>query len=179
MTYQVIRSHRKTLAIQVHPDGRVIVRAPMRMKAAEIRQFVEENRDRIETHLQQCTAQPPAVPFTQAQLKQLAAAAKADLPPRVEHYASVLDVDYGRITIRAQHTRWASCSAAGNLNFNCVLMLCPEEIRDYIVVHELCHRLEMNHSPQFWAEVERILPDYRNRRKWLKEHGNALIARIP
>ena len=71
-----------------------------------------------------------------------------------------------------------SCSGAGNLNFNCLLMLAPPEVRDYGVVHELCHRKEMNHSARFWKEVENILPDYRQRRAWLKENGGRLIARM-
>jgi len=88
-------------------------------------------------------------------------------------------VDYGRITIRSQRTRWGSCSAKGNLNFNCLLMLCPEEVRDYVVIHELCHRKELNHSPKFWAEVEKVCPDHARQRKWLKENGGSLIARLP
>ena len=94
-------------------------------------------------------------------------------------FAPQVGVSYGRITIRSQRTRWGSCSARGNLNFNCLLMLCPEEVRDYVVVHELCHRKQLNHSPQFWAEVAAILPDAARHRKWLKENGGALIARLP
>ena len=90
-----------------------------------------------------------------------------------------MGVTYGRSTIRSQHTRWGSCSARGNLNFNCLLALTPPEVLDYVVVHELCHRKELNHSPAFWAEAERVLPDYKNRRNWLKENGTALIARLP
>ncbi|MBR3646703.1 MAG: M48 family metallopeptidase, partial [Lachnospiraceae bacterium] len=74
--------------------------------------------------------------------------------------------------------RWGSCSSKGNLNFNALLILCPEEVRDYVVVHELCHRLEMNHSKYFWAEVERVFPHYREARLWLKKNGNYYIERI-
>ena len=83
----------------------------------------------------------------------------------------LMGVSYGSITVREQKTRWGSCSAKGNLNFNWKLVLMPEEILDYVVVHELAHRLQMNHSTEFWDEVEKILPDYRKRRQWLKENG--------
>lgn len=91
------------------------------------------------------------------EIRQLARKAMKVIPERVAYYAPLVGVDYGRITIRNQKTRWGSCSSRGNLNFNCLLMLTPPEIIDYVVVHELCHRKEMNHSPLFWKEVENIL----------------------
>jgi len=87
-------------------------------------------------------------------------------------------VTYGRITIRNQKTRWGSCSSKGNLNFNCLLMLAPPEVLDYVVVHELCHRMEMNHSKRFWSLVETVLPDYREQEKWLKGEGAVLLRRM-
>lgn len=93
---------------------------------------------------------------------------------RVSYFAAKMDVTYGRISIRAQKTRWGSCSGQGNLNFNWKLILMPPEILDYVVVHELAHRKQMNHSKLFWAEVERILPDYERRRRWLKENGGCV-----
>ena len=173
--YKVIRSKRKTLALQIHPDGSVIVRAPLKMPAKDIHAFVEEKAEWIAKHLPKV----PITPFTHEEIRQLAEAAKQDLPQRVQYFAPLIGVSYGRITIRSQRSRWGSCSSKGNLNFNCLLILCPEEVRDYVVVHELCHRIEMNHSPKFWAQVERVCPDYRVHRKWLKDHGGELIGRLP
>ena len=82
-------------------------------------------------------------------------------------------------TLLFSRTGWGSCSGKGNLNFNCLLMLAPPAVQDYVVVHELCHRKEMNHSPAFWAEVAGVLPDYASHRRWLRENGNGLIAALP
>ena len=101
--------------------------------------------------------------------------ALVDIPQRVKKYAPLVGVDYGRITIRMQKSRWGSCSSKGNLNFNCLLMAMPEEIRDYVVVHELCHRKQMNHSDKFWAEVEHVLPDYKASKKWLRDNGERIM----
>lgn len=95
--------------------------------------------------------------------------ARRKITGRVEYFAPLVGVDYNRIFIKEQKTRWGSCSSLGNLNFNWKLILLDELLLDYVVVHELAHRKQMNHSPAFWAEVERVLPDYRERRKRLRE----------
>ena len=179
--YEVIRSNRKTIAVQIKGDGRIIVRAPLRMADGDIRRFVESKSEWMEKHLAiiQQRQQPAEAAFNMEQLHQLADAAKQDIPRRVARFAALVGVTYGRITIRAQKSRWGSCSGKGNLNFNCLLMLCSEDVRDYVVVHELCHRKELNHSPRFWAEVEKVLPGYKVHRKWLKDNGGGLIRRLP
>ena len=177
MQYQIIRSARKTISLQITPEGNLVVRCPKRMTNAEVEKFVCSKGKWIESHL---AKRPPVVePFTESEMKDLAARAKKIIPERVAHFAPLVGVRYGNITIRSQRTRWGSCSSKGNLNFNCLLALTPPEILDYVVVHELCHRKEMNHSARFWAEVERILPDWKLRRKWLKDNGNSLIGRLP
>ncbi len=178
-SYQIIRSTRKTIAIQITPEGRVLVRCPSRMRADQVHQFVRSKSDWITGHLSKLQAKPQLPTFTPEQLHSLAAEALNVIPGRVAYFAPKVGVSYGRITIRSQRTRWGSCSSQGNLNFNCLLMLAPAEVVDYVVVHELCHRKEMNHSSRFWNEVEKILPDYAVQRKWLKDHGSSLISRLP
>ena len=178
---EIIRSKRKTVTIQIKSDGRVVVRAPVRMSGVAIRHLLEEKSAWIEKHLAQIRRQNESAepPFTPEQLRQLAEAARQDLPRRAARFAPLVGVSYGRITIRAQKSRCGSCSTRGNLNFNCLLMLCPEEVRDYVVVHELCHRKEMNHSRRFWLELARVLPEYEQQRQWLKANGSRLIRRLP
>ena len=141
--------------------------------------FVRSKQGWIDKQLEKQSAVPRMPGFTRQELQSLAQQAKAYLPGRVEHFAQQLKVTYGRITIRTQRSRWGSCSSKGNLNFNCLLALVPEDVLDYIIVHELCHRKHMNHAPAFWTEVARLLPDYARPRAWLKEAGGKLIARLP
>ena len=89
-------------------------------------------------------------------------------------YAEQMGVEYGRIAIKNTKTRWGSCSSLGNLNFHWKLVLMPQALLDYVVVHELAHRKEMNHSARFWAIVEQELPDYQKRRNELKKLGQFL-----
>ena len=175
--YTLIRSSRKTLGLQIK-DGKVIVRAPMRMPKAAINAFVIKHADWIEAHLAKAAVGQSLPKLSERELEELAKQAKRTIPARVAHYAAMLGVDYGRITIRTQKTRWGSCSSKGNLNFNCLLMLAPPEVLDSVVVHELCHRRHMNHSAAFYAEIARVMPDYKERHAWLKQNGEALMNRV-
>lgn len=179
---RIVRSQRKTIEIRIGADCLVTVRAPYCASDAEIMRFVERKRGWIETHLAQmkeCKKQLGDVePLSIKDINELADLALKKIPSKVSSYAQKLGVSYGRITIRNQKTRWGSCSSKGNLNFNCLLMLCPDEVVDYVVVHELCHRLEMNHSAAFWALVRAVLPDYEQRKEWLKIHGTGIMQRM-
>ena len=177
--YKLIRANRKTLSIVIKPGGEVEVRCPKRCSRREVDAFVLSRKDWIEKHLSAIAERPTLPVLTQAEIRELAKQAAEILSERVRFFAQQMGLSYGRITIRSQRTRWGSCSAKGNLNFNCLLMLAPKEVQDYVVIHELCHRREMNHSTAFWAEVERYCPGYRLHRKWLKDNGAALIGRLP
>ncbi len=179
---KIIRSRRKTISLEITRELEAVVRAPMVLPEAEIRRFlvekadwIEKARERMRARLAPALTQPP---FTPEELRTLARGMAREFPPRVRAWAARLGVGYGRITVRAQHSRWGSCSSKGNLNFNCLLMLCPREVREYVVVHELCHRKHMDHSPAFWAEVARAMPEYRRHEAWLKANGGALLRRM-
>ncbi len=181
MNCKIIRSNRKTLSLQVNSEG-IIVRAPFAVNDADINAFILKHKEWIDKNLekQSCRQKELAAlePITMQDIKELADKAKKVIPERVRYYAPKVGVTYGSITIRNQHTRWGSCTGKGNLNFNCLLMLAPPQVLDSVVVHELCHRKEMNHSDRFYAEVLRVYPEYNKWNKWLKENGPILISRM-
>lgn len=178
----IIKSRRKTISIEITKDLEIIVKAPIQLSNEQILEFIAKKRSWIEKHLEmvrQRNEEVQQIPkFTPEEIRSLADKALAIIPERVAYYAKIIGVTYGRITIRNQVSRWGSCSSKGNLNFNCLLMLTPPEVIDYVVVHELCHRKEMNHSQRFWNEVRKVLPDYEAQKKWLKENGGELIDRM-
>lgn len=177
----LVRSSRKTLAVQIRADGTVIARAPLRMPKERILGFLSEKASWICTQQgrmqeREKMRQQACIHLDAAQEKELRERAKAVLAQRTAYFARQIGVTYGRITVRDQKTRWGSCSQTGNLNFNFRLILAPLEVLDYVVVHELCHRRQMNHSAQFWQEVAQVLPDYRKRKAWLTENGWRLMG---
>lgn len=173
---ELIRSKRTTVAIEIKPDGTVLVRAPQKMSIANIEKFTRFHERWVKEKLERI--EPQGDKLSWEQITALRAQARSAITARVNHYAGIMNLKYGRIFIKQQKSRWGSCSEKGNLNFNFLLVLMPEEILDYVVVHELCHLKEMNHSPAFWAEVEKILPDYKERKKWLKDNGSQYMNKI-
>lgn len=182
--YEIIRSRRKTVGLEVTRDGRVLVRAPYRLPKSAIDQVVSRHERWIKKHQEMIRQEETAAetqgekPLTYEDIQALADQALRVIPERVAFYAPKVGVTYGRITIRNQKTRWGSCSAKGNLNFNCLLMLMPPEVVDSVVVHELCHRLYMNHSKQFYEEVLRVYPAYWKWNDWLNKNGGRIMRRM-
>ena len=180
--FNIIYSPRKTLSLEIKPDG-FTIRAPKGIPRREINNFVKSKQSWIKKQLSKIQARQEALEqfpvFTMDEIRGLADKALVVIPEKVKKYAPIVGVDYGRITIRNQRSRWGSCSSKGNLNFNCLLMLFSDEVVDYVVVHELCHRKHMNHSAAFYAEVERVFPEYRKCQKWLKENGGLYLKRLP
>lgn len=182
--YTLIQSRRKSCAISVDMEKGVIVRIPVGFSKKQLGEFFQEKEEWITRHYLKYKETQEKInrkretmtPHQREALqKRYREAAKEYIPKRVEFYKQFVTGDYSRITIRDQKTRWGSCSASGTLSFSWRLMLAPPTILDYVVVHELCHFEHMNHSREFWQAVENILPDYKQRRDWLKEHGAELM----
>lgn len=170
MEYQLIRSRRKTLAIEITRDARLVVRAPLRCSQARIEQFLAEKQAWITLHLQKMQQRrenhPEPTPEEEALLRKKA---RNLLPGLVNRYAVQMDVQPAGITITGARTRFGSCSPKNRLSFSFRLMDYPMEAIEYVVVHELAHILHKNHSAAFYAEIEKILPDWRTRNRLLKQ----------
>lgn len=224
VSYEVVRSDRKTMAIQIKKDGLVVVRVPRYATAAAVERFVGEHQGWIEKHYRAVSERlrqkeafrwedgatlllfgdpvrltvkmEPAARKISASFQDgvltvvtprpdediietivknwYRVMAKRYIGQRVQEYAKLMNVSYNRISIREQSTRWGSCSAKGNLNFNWKLLYMPPRVLDYVVVHELAHRFEMNHSERFWAVVARFMPDYQEQRRKLRSYENQI-----
>jgi hypothetical protein len=218
MDYTVIRSRRKTIAVEITKEGGVLVRAPLKLARREVLAFVRQNSKWIARKLAQSRVlqekrtprrflEGEPFPFLGEQhcLRYAAggeylrrengefllgadlssragdlfrtwyrARAREILEDRVAHFALQMGLACRSVRITNAKERWGSCSAAGNLNFAWRLVMAPPGVIDYVIVHELTHLVEMNHSRRFWERVGRILPDYAQRRKWLRENQHLL-----
>ena len=179
---EVRRSKRKSAAIKITADMQIVVFVPLYVSDNEIERMVISKFKWIDEHMLKVQStideRSKLEKITFEQVKELADQAVEYIPKRVKYYAEKENFVYNKITIKNLVSRWGSCSTKGNLNFNCLLMLTPDYVIDYVVVHELCHLREMNHSEKFWAEVEKIMPDYQRAELWLKQNGGNLIARM-
>lgn len=163
------------MAYRCGEDGTVLLRIPNRLSARALQDFLTREQtwiwqktEQMQSHIKQ-RKKTGAVPMEQLSSRELDQI-KEKIGSRVAYYSKIMGVTVGRITIRNQKTRWGSCSSKGNLNYNYQLYYLPEELLDYVVIHELAHRRHMNHSVDFWGEVEKYCPDYKVRRKRLKEY---------
>ena len=180
MNYDILYSGRKTLCIQITEKAELLVRAPYGCPKKIIEEFVAAKEHWIQKKIagRRAELKKKAVPpYSPKEKQHLIEMAGKKIGDKVRVYSKIMGVTFTRITIREQKTRWGSCSAKGSLNFNWRLILAPEKVLDYVVIHELAHRKEMNHSPGFYQVVEDAMPDYRIYQRWLKEHGRELWER--
>lgn len=170
MEYTVIRSDRRTVAVQITPEAQVLVRAPQRMTAEQIEAFLQRHRRFIEKHVKAQSERREKHPEpTSAEAQALRKMAQEIIPQRIAKYAAVMGVQPTAVRITSAKTRFGSCNGKNALCFSWRLMQYPLEAVDYVVVHELAHIRHHNHSAAFYAFVESILPDYRTRAALLRE----------
>ena len=169
MEYKLIRSGRRTLAAEIVRGGEVIVRAPYRMPIQQIEAFLMKNSEKINAAVKRAQNKPAAVLLSPKETEELRNKAKMIIPERVAYYAEIMGVKPESVKITSAEKRFGSCSDKGRLCFSYNLMLYPEKAVDYVVVHELAHLTELNHSPAFWRLVEKYMPDYKERRAMLRE----------
>ena len=167
--YSLIRSGRRTISLEIRKDLTVLVRAPFRCPKGEIDRFVQQHENWIVTHMEKQRQRVETHPEpTEEERKALIARAKAELPPKVAHYAAMMGVEPAGITITGARTRFGSCSGKNRLSFTWRLMEYSEAAIDGVVVHELAHIVHKNHGKDFYALVESVLPDYKQRKKLLE-----------
>ncbi len=184
LAYEVVESTRaRGLRVTVHTDGRVVVTKPKSMSAGRVAAFIEARRTWIETaqgkflraqaRKEKRGLQDIELPRPRRgskEYKATVAKARTLATSRLQHFNLQYRFTYGTISIRNQSTRWGSCSNKNNLSFNFRIALLPTELADYLVVHELCHTKEHNHSERFWAQVEREVPNHKALRTQLKRY---------
>jgi predicted metal-dependent hydrolase len=213
---QIIRTRRKSIALIIQKDGKLLVRAPLHISQTRIQQFVSAKADWILSHQEKTRSQQTAIheyrngesflylgkrfnlewvdnqksPLIleghfsmkktclpnaeQIFMQWYRQQARQVFTARVEFFAQRYDFTYRKIRLSSARTRWGSCSSKGTLSFTWRLVMAPQDIIDYVILHELVHLHIQNHSPAFWKEVQGYLPDYKKRRAWLKEHAHQL-----
>ena len=178
MKTTVIYSDRKTVGLEMRRGDEVIVRAPRGIKKEELdrilqsrQAWIEKTREKLLFVEQKSAGRI----ITYEDMQRLAQQAMEVIPKKVAYWSKIIGVHCSRITIRNQKTKWGSCIDNGHLNFNCLLMLAPEYVQDAVVVHELCHLKEMNHSAAFYALMDSFIPNRKEAENWLKTEGRALI----
>lgn len=174
---EVIKSQRKSLVLSVK-NGVVIVKAPLRYPDQKIIDLLRLKEKWIDKRLGEYESIKTIEKYSPVRLKRIKENTTLLVNDLAFYYAEKIGVEFNKITVKKQRSVWGSCSLKRNLNFNLLLSEMPKEVAEYVVIHELCHLKEMNHSKKFWGLVERFCPDYKKRKRWLKEEGRILLNKI-
>jgi predicted metal-dependent hydrolase len=169
MEYELIRSERRTLSLQIKRDGKILVRAPLKASKKAIDEFVSKHENWIKSKLEIVKNRHVVEDFSENEIKELKNKLKEIITPILEKYSKIMGVEYTKVSINSAKGRFGSCSSKKTLNFSYRLVLYPYEAIEYVCVHELAHIKEMNHSRKFWQIVASILPDYKKRKELLKK----------
>lgn len=169
--FTVRRVRSRYLRIRIHPDGRVVVTAPVRVREKEIARFVDEQREWIVQQRREMAQKPKSLLHTAnaTDYKKYKQAAMAFAAGRLRHFNLYYGFTYRRLTIRNSKTRWGSCSRQGAIMLSYTVVLLPPALADYLIVHELCHVKEFNHSPRFWQLVSETIPNYKECKRLLRK----------
>lgn len=176
LTYNLVRSKRKTLAIHIKPDGTLEVRAPLTLPQQRIDAFVKEKQGWIEqasARVMQRNAN--RIAYTPEEIAAYKKEARNTLKSRLDEISEMTGLAYSGFRLSSARTNWGSCSGKNSINLSWRLMLLQPGLRDYVILHELCHTKEHNHSQRFWALVGSFMPDYKERRKILKKAAEGIF----
>ena len=172
----------KNTTIRCTPDGKIELRVPLKTSQKAVDEIIRRYRPNMEAmaekHRQAATELGTLPEFDDASLDSYCRRTKQLLQQRLDGFAAKIGVTYCRVSVKKAVSRWGSCSGKGNLNFNCLLCLLPDDVADYVMVHELCHLKQLNHSPAFWAEVARAMPTYKSSERWLKRYGGVMLEQL-
>ena len=214
LNYRVLKSQRRSFALQIEPGGGLIIRAPAHCSQSDIQRLLDKHENWIKTHVHAAKEHPPAqfiegeqyfylgqqyplvfgdsgshsIKFDQAFIVAEELRFKAEsiilqwfqreagkyLGHRCQELATQFNFSFTRLRLNNAKTNWGSCSIRGSINLNWRLLHCPPEVIDYIIIHELSHLREMNHSPRFWALVKKLSPDYQRHKNWLRQNSNKI-----
>ena len=166
--FEIKRSKRKTVSLEITRDASILVRAPLKMPREAIDAFVTKNLAWIESHMKRREAKNQRENVSDKQREELIDAAKIIIPEKVRYFAEIMRVSPTGLKITSARTRFGSCSGKNSLCFSWRVMLYPEKAVDYVVIHELSHIKHHDHSDAFWKTVEKYMPDYREAEKLLK-----------
>ena len=170
MEYSIIYMKRKSVGIRIE-NGGIVVKAPFGVSREFIEKTLDKHKEWIARAIEREKQRRESGTVTdESEIRRLKSEAKEYFAEKCPEYAEIMGVDYTRINVTSAKTRFGSCSSKGSISFSYLLMLYPEAAREYVIVHELAHRIEMNHSPRFYAVIERYMPDYKKRRELLKNN---------
>lgn len=179
MEFRVVRSKRKTMSLEITREGEVLVRAPYRLSAATVEGFVASHEAWIEKHLAMAEERKRKAPqLTVEDVSRLKAEAWRYLPERTRRLAEQFGANYSGVRINSAQTRLGSCNGKNGINYSYRLMLYSPRVIDYVIIHELAHTVEHNHSSRFWQIVARWMPDYREAEQELKNADFQYVENI-
>ena len=167
MQYNIIRTNRKTLCLQVTKDGEVVVRSPILVSEKKICQFVDKHALWIERTVARIKSAPKQTEYTKLQIKEMKACLYERILPRIDYYSRLMGLKYNSVKITSANKRFGSCGTNGNICFSYRLADMDDYLVDYVIVHELAHIKHHNHSAAFYKLVEKYLPDQKLRRSQL------------